>query len=140
MEASNWGRVVDIVQTAFMEGRLVEENMWQAVVLTPKGEMEYRVIGLVEVMWKLVASVLNRQLTASITFHEFLHGFWAGHVTGTATLEAKLLQHLAALREEVLYVILLELHKSYGTLDRSRCLEILEVCGVGPQAFRILWT
>ena len=37
----------------------------------------------------------------------------AGRGTGTATLEAKLLQQLAAMREEVLYVIFLDLTKAY---------------------------
>ena len=87
------------------------------------------------VMWKVVTSILNRWLVASITFHDFLHGFWAGRGTGTATLNAKLLQQLAALREEVLYVIFLDLHKVYDAMDRYRCLEILEGNGVGPQAF-----
>ena len=35
-------------------------------------------------------------------------------------------QKLAALREEVLYVIFLELNKEYDALDWSRCPEILE--------------
>ena len=72
-----------------------------------------------EVTWKVVAAILNRRFTASITYHDFLHGFRAGHGTGTANLEAKLLQQLAALREEVLYVIFLDLHKAYDALDRS---------------------
>ena len=72
--------------------------------------------------------------TFHITSHDFLHGFRAGCGTGTATLEAKLLQKLAAMREEVLYVIFLDLHKAYDALNRSRCLEILEEYGVGPQA------
>ena len=93
-----------------------------------------------EVMWKLVAVVLNRRITASITLHDFLQGFWAGRGTGTATFKAKLLQQLAALREEVLYMIFLYLHKAYDALDRSRCLEILERYGVGPRARRILQT
>ena len=75
---------------------------WQAVVLIPKGKKDYRGIGLMGVMWKVVAAILNRRLTTYITFHDFLHGFWAGRGTGTVTLEAKLLQQLAALREEVL--------------------------------------
>ena len=54
--------------------------------------------------------------------------------------EAKLLQQLAAMREEVLYVIFLDLTKAYNTLDRSRCLEILEGYGVGPSARRFLTT
>ena len=96
--------------------------MWKAVILLPKGGKYYQGIGLVEVMWKVVAEILNRRLTASITFHDFLHGFRAVCGTGTATLKAKLLQKLAALREEVLYVIFLDLQKAYGALDRSRCL------------------
>ena len=117
---------------------MVEDSIWQAVVLIPKGNKDYWGIGLVEVMWKVVAEILNRRLTASITFRDFLHGFWAGHSTGTATLEAKLLQQLAALREEVLYVIFLDLHKVYDALDRSRCLEILEGYGRGPRSRRLL--
>ena len=62
------------------------------MVLIAKGGKEYRIIGLVEVMWKVVAKILNFQLTSSITFHDFLHKFRAGRVTGNATLEAKLLQ------------------------------------------------
>ena len=57
---------------------------------------------------------------------------------GTATLEAKLLQQLAAMREEVLYVIFLDLTKVYDALDRSRCLGILEGYGVGSGARRLL--
>ena len=34
----------------------------------------------------------------------------------------------------------LDLHKSYDALDRSRCLEILEGYGLGPQACQYLWT
>ena len=91
-----------------------------------------------EVTWKVVAEILNRRLTAYITYHNFLHGFQAGRGTGNTTPKAKLLQHLAALREEFLYVIFLDLHKAYEALDMSRCLEILEGCGVGPRARGLL--
>ena len=68
----------------------------------PQGGNYNRSIGLVEVMRKLVAEILNLRLTAPIAFHDFFHGFWAGRGTGTATLDSKLLQQLVALREEVL--------------------------------------
>ena len=72
------------------------------VILIPKGGGYYRVIGLVKVIWKAVAVILNRQFTATITYHDFLHGFRSGYDTVTTTIEVKLLQQLSALKEEVL--------------------------------------
>ena len=51
-----------------------------------QGEEGLPGIGFVEVLWKVVAEILNRQLTASTTFHDFLHGFRAGCGTSTANL------------------------------------------------------
>ena len=93
-----------------------------------------------EVIWKVVGAIINLRFIASITYHDFICGFRAGSGTGTVTLKAKLLQQLAALREEVLYVIFLDLHKAYDILDRSRCLEILEGYGVIPKARKLLQT
>ena len=107
---------------AFRGGRLAEEATWQAVFLIPKEGNDYRDIGLVKVMWKVVANILNRRRTASIIFHDLLHRFRAGRSTGNTTVEAKILQKLAALRKKVLYVIFLNLNKAYDALDRSRCL------------------
>ena len=131
---------MELVQKAFREGRLADEATWKAVVLITKGKKDYHGIGLVEVMWKVVAENLNCQLTAFITFHDFLHGFRSGCGTGTATLDAKPLQQLAALREQILYVIFLDLHKAYDALDSSRCLDILKGDGVGTRACRIIQT
>ena len=75
----------------FRDRDLAGEATWQALFLIPKGKKDYRGIGLVEVMWKVVAAILNRCFTASITYHEVLNGFRAGCGTGTATLEAKLI-------------------------------------------------
>ena len=72
-----------------------------------------------------MVEILNCWLTASITYHNFLHVFWAGCGTVTATLEAKIIHKLAAMRYEVLYVIFLDLYKSHDALEMDRCLEIL---------------
>ena len=32
-----WGKVVEMTQTAFRDGKLAEEAAWQTVVLSPKG-------------------------------------------------------------------------------------------------------
>ena len=39
-EADNWEIMVDLIQTAFREGKLAEEATWQAVVLIPKGKKD----------------------------------------------------------------------------------------------------
>ena len=80
-----WGKVVDLTQTAFQDGTLAEEATWQTVVLIPKGKGEFREIGLVEVIWKLLTIILHRRLTTGIKLHDVLHGFQEGRGTGTAT-------------------------------------------------------
>ena len=130
---------MELMQTAFRDGNLAEEANWQTVVMVPKGKGEFRVIGLVEVIWKLLTLILHRRLT-TIKIHDILHGFREGRGTGTSTLEAKLLQQLAAMREEVLYVIFLGLTKAYNALDRSRTLEILKGYGVGDRVRMLLVT
>ena len=127
-----------MTQTAFREGKLAEEATWQTVVLIPKGKGEFRGVGLVEVTWKVVAVILHLRLTAGIKLHDALHRLREGRGTGTATLEAKLLQQLAAMREEVLYMIFLDLTKAYDALDKSRSLEILKGNGVVDRVRRIL--
>ena len=89
------------------------------MVLIPKGGGDYHVIGLVDMIWKAVTVILNLRFTASINYHNSIHGFWAGCGTGTITLEVKLLQQVTTLREAVLHAIFLDLHKSYFALDRS---------------------
>ena len=115
--------------------------MWQTVVLIPKGEIgDFRGIGLVEVMRKIVSILLNRRLATAINRHAVLHGFRAGRRTGTAALESKLLQHLTAMREAVLFEVFLDLQKACDALDQDICLEIIVAYGVGPRIIRLLWT
>ena len=108
------------------------------MVLIPKGGGYYRGIGLVEVIWKAVAVIVNCRFTATITYYDFLHRFRAGWGMGTTTFEVKLLQQVAALREAVLHVIFLNLHKVYNALDSSRCLGILEGYVVATRALCLL--
>ena len=88
----------------------------------------------------MVARLINRRLTAAITYHDAIHGFRAGRRTGTATLEAKLLQQLTATREAVLFEVFLDLQKTDDALDRERALELLAAYGFGPRTLRFLWT
>ena len=69
-----------------------QEVAWETVIFFPKGRREYWGVGLVEVVWKICAKVVNCCLKSSVTLHDALHGFRAGRGKGTATLEAKLVQ------------------------------------------------
>ena len=42
------------------------------------------------------------------------------------------------MKEAALHAIFLDLQKAYNSLGRSRCLDILEVYGVGPRGLRLL--
>ena len=117
---NKWEKVAEIVQLPSQDGIIAEEAACQAVVLISKGGGDNLSIGLVEVIWKAVAVILNRRFTAVITYHNLLHRLWAGRGTGTANLEVKLLQQVAALREAVLSAICMDLHKAYDALDKSR--------------------
>ena len=44
--------------------------------------------------------ILNRRFTASITYHDSLHGFRVGCGTGTDTLKVKLIQQLIGIKYE----------------------------------------
>ena len=106
-------------------------------MMIPKGGgTDFRGIGLVDVPWKAISGIINDPLPSSIQFHDALHGFRAGRGTGTATLEAKLLQKLTSTRETFLHAILLEIHKDYDDLERDRSLDIQEGYGVGPMTIR----
>ena len=82
---------MDILQAIFKDGSLPTECTWQTVVLIPKGGGNFRCIGLVGFLWKMLSGVINRQIRSGVQFQDVLHGFRAVQVTGTASLEAKLL-------------------------------------------------
>ena len=49
-------------------------------------------------------------------------------------------QQLVDLREKVLYMMFLDLHKTYDDLERYRFIKILKGYGMGPQSCRLLQT
>ena len=96
-------------------------------------------IGLIEVLWKVNARLLNRWLTGASSFHDTLHGFWAGQGTRTAALNTKLLQHLTAMREVFLFEVFLDIWKACDTLYRERALDLLALYKFCPRTFQLLW-
>ena len=75
---------------------------------------------------------------ATISFHDCLHGFLKGRGMGTATVEAKLEQQLAYIKQEPLYQTFIDLKKAYDAMDREHCLKILKGYRVGPLVLRLI--
>jgi hypothetical protein len=71
--------------------------------------------------------------------HNSLHGCRDKRGTGTAGIEAKLAQQLAHLEQAPFYGVFLDLKKAFDSMDRERCLMILEGYGVGPRMIRLIW-
>ena len=115
-DATNWLKLVDLVQKEYQDILLSEEAMWKVVAMIPKGGRHFGWTGIIEVLWKTIAAILNRSLGAAIILQEDLHGIRYNRGTGNASLEAKPLQKMMATREEVLYEILLDLYKAYSAL------------------------
>ena len=98
----NWYRFIDLVQMEFREGRLLDKCTWNMFVLIPKGNGEFRGIGLVEVLWNTVSGMINCRIVLAVQFHDVIHCFWMVQGTNTAPLEANMLQNMTEIREEFL--------------------------------------
>ena len=119
-------------------GNIPEELKWIIVVLIPKDDKgKYRGIGLMETIWKIVEGIMNKRLHA-IQLHDSLHGSVKRRGTGTATIEAKLVQQLSYIEQEPLFAVFIDLRKAFDAMDRGRCLDILRKYGVGPNILRLI--
>ncbi len=127
---------VTSLQVVWESGTIPTQMTWMIIVLLPKGGGDYRGIGLLDPIWKVVEKVMVARLSV-IKLHDCLHGGLPCRGTGTAIMEVKLQQQLAWVDQAPLYQIYLDLRKAYDALDRGRCLEILAGYGVGPNLLRL---
>jgi hypothetical protein len=135
-----WAMVLKLVEMAFNGEDIPSAFFVGILVLLPKGDGDYRGIALLEVVYKLISSIINRRLAKSFTakLHDGIHGFRPGQGTGTAIIENKLLMQLAQCTNKPLHMIFLDLKKAYDTLDWDRTMKILEGYGVGENVRRII--
>ena len=89
-------------------------------------------------VWKVCAAVVNCRLKRSVTLHDALHGFRAVMGTGTATLEAKLVQQLAGIAHEPLFQVFLDVRKVYDSLNKGRYMDILRGYGMDQNMARLI--
>ena len=81
----------------------------------------------------MLETVLDFRLQV-IQLHGSLHGGLSEKGTVTDTIEAKLAQQLANIKQETIYMIFSCHRKAYDTMDRRQCLVILRASGRAKQS------
>jgi hypothetical protein len=132
-----WQEFVRLYSSVWNTGTIPQQMCWVITVLIPKGGGEYRGIGLLEPIWKVLEKVMDLRLEA-IMLHNSLHGCLVLQGMGTGIIEAKLAQQLAHLERTPLFGIFIDLQKAFDAMDCSRCLEILALHGVGPKLLHLI--
>ena len=86
----------------------------------------------------MVEDIVYTRLRASISFHDVLHDTSMGRGMGRDILDLKLSQELASSDQDPLFLVFLDLRKSYDTVDQGCFLATPEGYGAGPHMCRIL--
>ena len=69
----NWRTFVRLMQAIWEQGSVPEQMRWEIIVLLPKGNGDYRGIGLLGPFWKVREKIMVARF-ALIKFHDSLHG------------------------------------------------------------------
>jgi hypothetical protein len=121
----NWRLFIQLVQAVWNHGSIPCQLLWIIVVLIPKGDRDYCRIGLLEPIWKVLARIMDHRLNA-IKLHGCLHSNHANRGTGTAVMEAKLVQQLLYLELMPFFSVFLDLKKAFNSMNREQFILILE--------------
>ena len=111
-KGENWRLFVKLVQVVWTHGIIPHQMLWSIVVLIPKDGGDYRVIRLLEPIWKVLERIVDCRL-AAIELHDCLHGCRAKRGTGTAVIEAKMAQQLSYLELKPFYGVFLDLKNAF---------------------------
>ena len=117
-----WEKLVNLVQHMWESRTLPTELSWTILVLLSKVHPDTREIGMFEVLWKVVEAIINTCINTVVTLNNVLYGFLASRGKGTTIMEINMVQELATIDQEPLFLVLLDLQKSYDTLDLGRIL------------------
>ena len=82
--------------------------------------------------------VIDTRIKKAVTFHDVLHGFHIGRGMGTSIMELKLAQDLASVDQDPIFLVFLDLRKSYDNLYHGYLLQTLDGYGVGTNIQVIL--
>ena len=82
--------------------------------------------------------IINYRLRSAITLHGALHGFRQGRRVLTSTTEAKFDQQLSGMVHKPLFQVFLYVKKSYESLYRGICMDILRGYDIDLNLHRLL--
>ena len=102
-------QLVAIVQYMWIPGEILRGLGLTILVLIPKGNTDTRGIRLMETLWKVVEAIIDTRNRSSIQFHDVLHWFLAGGVTGASTMEFKIVQDLVSIYQDPLFLVFIDL-------------------------------
>jgi hypothetical protein len=74
-----------------------------------KGSGGFRYISLLDVVWKVMSSIIDSMSKAKIEVYDSLHGFTAKRGVAMATIEAKLQMQAAHVQRKTLFQIFIDL-------------------------------
>ena len=106
---------------------------WKILILIPKGNKYNRGIGLLKVLWKDTEVIIDTRIKKAMMFHDVQRRFIVGRGTGKIIKELKIVQDLASVDQDSLFLVFLDLIKLYDNLERRWILKTLEGYGVGPK-------
>jgi len=98
-----WNKLVELVQHTWEHSELLQELYYCVQIMIPKPDGGSRVIGLLEVVLKVLECIIDSRVKAKVKFHDCLHGFRAARGTDTAQIESKLFQQLAGIDQVTLF-------------------------------------
>ncbi len=84
-----WRSFVALLQGVWEHGSISTQMTWMIIILLPKGGGDYRGIGILDPIWKVVEKVMVARLSV-IELHDCLHGGLPRRGTGTAIMEVKM--------------------------------------------------
>jgi hypothetical protein len=113
-DRTRWDALVTVVGHKWQTGELPNVLPWSMMVLLPKPGGSSQGIVLLEVLWKLLKSIIDGRLKAAISFQDALHGFRPGRGMTTAIIDAKLFQQLALIHQVPVFEIFIDLKKAYA--------------------------
>ena len=108
------------------------------VFLISNGGGVYCETGLLEVIWKITASIINDKLKELFVFHDDLHGLRDRRGVYTEIIYSIILQQMLVIKNYRLFHIYPGLSKPYNVLNLGRCKDIMREYMVGTEVTILL--